>query len=95
MTHNLQPFKPITYNPSSEKPGFKVCLSSTQPAALHSGGSSGGGGGGGIGGGSGSGGGIGSGGGGGKMPCRYMRVNHRRTRVAEVVVHGGREGRFA
>jgi hypothetical protein len=23
MTHNLQPFKPITYNLSSEKPGFK------------------------------------------------------------------------
>jgi hypothetical protein len=27
MTHNLQPFKPITYNLSSEKTGFKVCLS--------------------------------------------------------------------
>jgi hypothetical protein len=27
MTHNLYPFKPITYNISSEKAGFKVCLS--------------------------------------------------------------------
>jgi hypothetical protein len=27
MPHNLYPFKPITYNLSSEKTGFKVCLS--------------------------------------------------------------------
>jgi hypothetical protein len=27
MTHNLWPFKPITCNLSSEKTGFKVCLS--------------------------------------------------------------------
>jgi arylsulfatase A-like enzyme len=32
------PFKPITYNLSSGKTGFKVCLSSTQPAALQRGG---------------------------------------------------------
>jgi hypothetical protein len=37
MTHNLQPFKTITYNLSSGKTGFKFCLSSTQPAALQSG----------------------------------------------------------
>jgi hypothetical protein len=37
IAHSLQPFKPITYNLSSEKTGFKVCLSSTPPAALRHG----------------------------------------------------------
>jgi nucleoid DNA-binding protein len=37
INHKLLPFKPITYNLSSEKTGFKVCLSSTQLAALHNG----------------------------------------------------------
>jgi solute carrier family 4 (anion exchanger) protein 1 len=36
MTHNLYPFKPITYNLSSEKPVSK-CALQTQPAPLHTG----------------------------------------------------------
>jgi hypothetical protein len=34
MNHNLQPFKPITYNLSSEKPIAKFAFQ-MQPAALH------------------------------------------------------------
>lgn len=82
------------YLPSSSSYGQTAAAVQSAAAAARGGGGAGAAGfmGGGVSGGSvgiGGGGGIHGVGirGGGKMPCKYMRINHRRTRVAEVVVN--------